>query len=131
MVVKNYGPYNLEQKGLSPISTEKGDIIWVNLDLLNDEQWTTSTGSKKAKGKARTSNTVSMLSEKDQSGITLLTDLEVETTTIVTHLNEAGQSGTWSGKNYLNDIRMLGQVNLQKYLKHHPLSRKNSASRRI
>lgn len=43
-------------------------------EQLKDEQWTTSIGSKKAKGKTRTSNSIPMLGEKDQSVTTSLTD---------------------------------------------------------
>lgn len=38
IVVKNYDPYNLEQKKLSPISTDKEEIMLVHSDLLKDGQ---------------------------------------------------------------------------------------------
>lgn len=38
MLVVNYNPHNLKQKGLSPIFTEKEEIIWVHLNLLKVEQ---------------------------------------------------------------------------------------------
>lgn len=108
MVVKNYDLYNLEQKRLPPIFTEKGEIIWIHTDLLKDEKWTTYTSSKKAKGKIQTSNIISMFGDKDQSGTTSLTDSEVVTLEMATHPNEAGQLGTRSGKNYLKDDSKVG-----------------------
>lgn len=39
MVLINHDLHNLRQKGLSPIITKKGEIIWVHPDLLKDEKW--------------------------------------------------------------------------------------------
>lgn len=49
-----------------------------------------------------------MPGEKDQSGTTSLTNSEVKTMAIATHPNEAGQSGTQFGKNYLKDYLKIG-----------------------
>lgn len=54
--------------------------MWAYPDLLKDA----STSLKKAKGKTRTSDTISMLGEK-----TLLTYSEDETMTMAAHLIEA------------------------------------------
>lgn len=36
MVIVNHDPYNLKQKGLSLVSTSRGEIVWVCPDLLSE-----------------------------------------------------------------------------------------------
>lgn len=43
--------HNMRQKGLSPVATKKGKIMWVHPNLLNDEQWFSLSKQKKDKGK--------------------------------------------------------------------------------
>lgn len=78
-----------------------------NLDLLSDEQWSSSTYSKKVKRRVWTCNAISVLGARDQPEITALMNLETEMTAMATHPNDAGLSGTWSDKNYLNDYWRL------------------------
>lgn len=47
----NHNLHNMKQKGLSSVSTKKGEIIGVHLDLLKDEQLALSANSTKTKGK--------------------------------------------------------------------------------
>lgn len=131
MVVVNYDLHNLKQKGLSLITTKKGEIMWVHSNLQKDEQCTSSTSSRKAKGKAQICNVIFTLSEEDQSKTATLTNSEVEAMVMVAHPNEVEQSGTQPGKSYLKTIRKFDQVNLYKHLECHLPNRKNYTSRRI
>jgi len=51
----NTDPHHQQEKGLVPIPTPQGEIIWVHPDLMDGQQWTTVT-NRKSKGKAKASS---------------------------------------------------------------------------
>ena len=81
----NTDPHHLQEKGLVPIPTPQGEIMWVHSDLVDGQQWTTVT-NKKSKGKAKASpcNVVCASSRTD---VPSLTDLEEETIVLAAEQN--------------------------------------------
>ena len=52
-----------ETKGLVPLTSKTGEIMWVHPNLTQDEQW----DSKESKSKGRSCNVVSVLPDDDNS----------------------------------------------------------------
>ena len=52
--VVNIDPHHQRKKGLVPIPTHQGEIMWVHSDLVEGQQWTTVT-NRKSRGKAKAS----------------------------------------------------------------------------
>ena len=50
----NTDPHH-QEKGLVPVPTPQGEIMWVHPDLVDDQQWTTVT-NRKSKGKTKASS---------------------------------------------------------------------------
>jgi len=48
----NTDPHRQYEKGLVPIPTPQGEIMWVHPDLVDGQQWTTVT-NRRSKGKAK------------------------------------------------------------------------------
>ena len=97
----NTGPHQQQEKGLVPVPTPQGEIMWVYPDLIDGQQWTTVT-SRKSKGKAKASscNVVCASSREAETDIPPLTDSEEETIVLAA---EPGRlvTGTRSGQPYL------------------------------
>ena len=63
-----------------PIPTPQGEIMWVHLDLMEGQQWTTVTNRKfRDKAKASPCNVVCASFREAEINVTLLTDSEKET----------------------------------------------------
>ena len=71
----NTDPHHQQEKGLVPIPTPQGEIMWVHLDLVESQQWTTVT-YRKSKGKAKASscNVVCASFQKAETDVPSLTD---------------------------------------------------------
>ena len=84
----NTDPHHQQEKGLVPIPTPQGEIMWVHPDLVEGQQWTTIT-NKKSKGKARASpcNVVCASSREAETDVPSLTDSEEETIVLAAELN--------------------------------------------
>ena len=69
-----YQRLRCRQKGLVFHTTPNGEILWVHPDLLEDEQWTTSTSKKKSnvKGKEKSYYGASVIPEKNDEEIPAL-----------------------------------------------------------
>ena len=57
-------------KGLVPMMTKSGELMWVHLDIIKDEQWESS----KPKLKSKSCNIVSLATDDDVVTITSLND---------------------------------------------------------
>ena len=66
----NTDPHHQQEKGLVPIPTPQGGIMWVYPDLVEGQQWTTVT-NRKSKGKAKASlcNVVCASSQKVETDV--------------------------------------------------------------
>ena len=63
----NTDPHQQQEKGLIPVFTPQGEIMWVHPDLVDGQQWTTVT-NRRSKGKAKVSscNVVCVSSRKQK-----------------------------------------------------------------
>jgi len=59
-----------EAKGLIPITTKYGEIMWVHQDIIKDEQWETN----KPKLKGKSCNVISLAADDDAMTIASLSD---------------------------------------------------------
>nr|ABD63154.1 hypothetical protein 20.t00006 [Asparagus officinalis] len=100
MHLKNVDPHSQKDRGLVPLTTQKGEIMWVHPDLLRDQQWT-STSSKKKGGKAKSSNMISPSITENDDHLKPLTDSEEERIALAAYPGD--NPGTRSGKTYLRD----------------------------
>jgi len=48
----NTDPHHQQEKGLVPVPTPQGEIMWAHPDLVEGQQWTTVT-SRKSRGKQK------------------------------------------------------------------------------
>jgi len=77
--VINIDPHNKKEKGLVLVLTPQGEIMWVHLDLIKSQQWTTVTNRKsKGKRKAYACNGVCISSREAEIDIASITDSEEE-----------------------------------------------------
>ena len=53
--VVNTDPHQQQEKGLVPVPTPRGKIMWVHPNIVDSQQWTTVT-NRKSKGKAKASS---------------------------------------------------------------------------
>ena len=76
----NIDPHHQQEKGLVPVLTPQGEVMWVHPDLVDGQQWTTVT-SRRSKGKAKASsyNVVCASSREAETDVPSLTDSEEET----------------------------------------------------
>ena len=98
----NMDPHHQQEKGLIPILTPQGKVMWVHLDLVDSQQWTTVT-SRTSKGKAKASscNVVCASSREAETAVPSLTDSEEETTVLAAEPNKPLVVETRSGQSYL------------------------------
>jgi len=69
--------HHQQEKGLVPIPTPQGGIMWVHPDLVESQQWTTVTNRKsKGKTKAAPCNVVGVSSREAETDVPSLTDSE-------------------------------------------------------
>jgi len=98
----NTDPHHQQAKGLVPIPTPQGEIMWVHPDLEDGQQWTIVT-NRKSKGKAKASfcNVVCASSREAEIDVPSLTDSEEETIVLVAELNKPLVAETRSDQSYL------------------------------
>lgn len=85
LVLVNHDPHNLKQKGLSPVTTKRGEIICVYPDLLEEKQLSASNRRRKS----RTCNAISINLKEEHSIANTLTESEGEAIALTTHQDEA------------------------------------------
>ena len=97
----NIDPHHQQEKGLMPVPTPQGEIMWVHSDLIEGQQWTTVT-NRKSKGKTKASpcNVVCASSREAEIDVPSLTDSE-ETIVLVAELNALLVAETRSGQSFL------------------------------
>ena len=85
----NMDPHHQQEKGLVPVPTPQGEIMWVHSDLVDGQQWTTVT-SRRSKGKAKASscNVVCISSREAETNVPSLTDSEEEIIVLATEPNQ-------------------------------------------
>jgi len=75
--------------------------MWVHLDLVESQQWTT-VNNRKSKGKVKASScNVVCASSREATDVPLLTDSEEETIVLAAELKEPLVAETRSGQAYL------------------------------
>ena len=100
--VINADPHNKKEKGLVPVPTLQGEIMWVNLDLIEGQQWTTVTNRKsRGKEKAHFYNVVCTSSRDAETDIASLTDLEEVEIVLAAKQNTPSVARTRSDQQYL------------------------------
>ena len=97
----NIDPHHQREKGLVPVPTPQGKVMWVHPDLVDGQQWTTIT-SRRSKGKAKASsrNVVCVSFREAETDISSLTDSEEGTIVLATEPNQLVVE-THSGQSYL------------------------------
>ena len=113
--VLNIDPHHQRAKGLVPVPTSQGEIMWVHPNLVEGQQWTTVT-NRKSNGKAKVSpcNMVRASSRETETDVPSPTDSEVETIVLAAELNASLVAGTRSGHSYLKkyDEMVTNRLNL-------------------
>jgi len=100
--VLNIDWHHQQEKGLVPIPTPQGEIMWVHPDLVEGQQWTTVTNMKsKRKAKASPCNVMCAFAREAVTDVPSLTDSEEETIVLVAELNGPLMAETCSGQSYL------------------------------
>ena len=87
--VVNTDPHQQQEKGLVPVPTPQGEIMWVHPDLVDEQQWTPVT-NRKSKGKAKASSchVICASSREAEDDVPSLTDSEEETIVLATEPNQ-------------------------------------------
>jgi len=95
-------PHHQQEKGLIPILTPQGKVMWVHLDLVDSQQWTTVT-SRRSKGKTKVSscNVVCATSREAKADVPSLTDSEEETIVLAAEPNKPLMIETRAGQSHL------------------------------
>ena len=98
----NKDPHHQQEKGLVPIPTPQGEIMWVHPDLVESQQWTTTT-KKKSRGKAKAlpCNVVCASAWEAKTDVPSLTDSEEETIVLAVELDTLLVVEIHSGQSYL------------------------------
>ena len=100
--VLNIDPHHQREKGLIPVPTPQGEIMWVHPDLVEGQQWTTVTNRKfRGKAKASPCNVICASSLEAETDVALLTDSEEETIVLATEPNAPLVAWTHLGQSYL------------------------------
>ena len=98
----NVDPHHQQEKGLVPVPTPQGEVMWVHPDLMDGQQWTTVT-SRRSKGKAKASscNVVCTSSREAETDVPSLTDSEEETIVLAAEPSQPLVAETRSGQSCL------------------------------
>ena len=85
----NIDPHHQQEKGLVPVPTPQGEVMWVHPDLMDGQQWTTVT-RRRSKGKAKASscNVVCASSQEAETDVPSLTDSKEKTIALATEPNQ-------------------------------------------
>ena len=86
-----------EAKGLVPMTRKSGEIMWIYLDIVKDEQWESS----KLKLKGKSCNAISLTADDDAVTVTSLSDLKEEKFDLAAQPAISQPVSTLSGKQYL------------------------------
>ena len=73
----NIDPHHQREKGLVPVLTPQGEIMWVHPDLVEGQQWITAT-NRKSSG-ASPCNVVGASSREAETDVASVTDFGEET----------------------------------------------------
>jgi len=92
--VKHPSARTQENKGLVPLISETGKIMWIHPDLVQDEQW----DSKKSILKGKSYNVISILPDDGNSTSASLSDSEGEKHACTAHADIPQPAGTRSRK---------------------------------
>jgi len=84
-------------KGLVPMKTKSGEIMWVNPDIIKDKQWESS----KPKLKDKSCNAVSFVTNDDAVTIASLSDSKEEKLVLAVQPATSQPISTRSGRMYL------------------------------
>ena len=99
----NSDPHRQKEKGLIPLPTPRGEVMWVHPDIMEDQQWTT-VNRKKSRGKGKAPcNVVSVSSKETEMNTASLTNSEEERTVFIVGPEIQPISVTRSGKQYLKN----------------------------
>ena len=82
-------------KGLIPLTTESGEIMWVHPDIVKDEQWETN------KPKGKSCNVISLAADDDSVVVASLSNSKGEKPALAAQPSTSQPVGTRSGKQYL------------------------------
>ena len=81
--ITNSDPHHQKEKGLVPVPTPRGEIMWVHPDIVEDQQWTT-VNHKRSKGKSKAPcNMVGVPATEADMNTAALTDSEEEKTVFI------------------------------------------------
>jgi len=86
-----------EAKGLISLTTKSGEIMWVHLDIVKDEQWESS--QPKLKGKS--CNVISLAQDDDKATVASFSSSEEEKFVFAAQPATSQPVGTGSSKQYL------------------------------
>ena len=93
--VINTDPHNQKEKCLISVPTSRGETMWVHLDIVKSQQWTTVTNRKsKGKAKASSSNVVSIFTREMEEDVASLTSLGDEESALVADIGTPPTSKT-------------------------------------
>ena len=95
--VKHPSAKTQENKGLIPLTLEIGKIMWIHLELVQDEQW----DLKKSKSKGKSCSVISILLDDGNLTAASLSVSEGEKYACTTQADVPQPTGTRSGKSYL------------------------------
>jgi len=103
MKIINFDPHRQKEKGLIPVPTPRGEVMWVHPDIVQDQQWTT-VDRKKPRGRGKAPcNAVGVSSKESEENITALTDSEEEKTVFIAGPEIPPVSTTRPGMQYLKN----------------------------
>ena len=100
----NIDPHYKKEKGLVPILTPRGELMWVHPDIIQSQQWTNIT-NRKSKGKAKASscNVVYASSREAETDVAALTDSEEKENCSRCRAKCPFYAGIRSGQQYLKE----------------------------
>jgi len=100
--VVNIYPHHQWEKGLVPVLTPRGEIMWVPPDLVEAQQWITVI-NRKSRGKTKVSpcKVVGASFWEAKTDVTSVTDSGEERIVLAAELNVPLVAGTRSGQSYL------------------------------
>jgi len=101
--VKDPSAKNQEIKGLVPMTLKTRKIMWIHLNLAQDEQW----DSKKFKSKGKSCNVIFVLPDDGNVTSASLSDSEGERHACTVQADVPQPTGTRSGKSYLKQYEII------------------------
>jgi len=94
----NIDPHNKKEKGLVPVPTPRGEIMWVHPDNIKSQQWTTIAHRKfKGKAKASSNNMVGISTRETEEDVASLTSSGEEKSALAAKTGFPSMSKTQPG----------------------------------